>query len=204
MRARIQDMRNRLEREKGRKAQVEKDLATTTATIKEKQRDLRRHEQARELIKEASLRTQRQLQYHISDITSLALGAVFPDPYELEAEFVERRNKTECDLFFTRDGERSDPISAAGGGAVDVASFALRVASWSMRRPRSRNVLVLDEPFKHLSTELLPKASEMIKELAEKLELQIIMVTHSEELVEAADKVFQTAIKKGITEVRDG
>ena len=30
----------------------------------------------------------------------------------------------------------------------------------------------------------------MLKEISEKLGLQIIMVTHSEELIEAADKVF--------------
>ena len=41
-----------------------------------------------------------------------------------------------------------------------------------------------------LSRDLHHKAAEMLKEISEKLGLQIIMVTHSEELIEAADKVF--------------
>lgn len=199
----IQTLRMNLEQQKGKRDNIAGSIEKTKQTIKDKGRDLRRHEQAREIIKTVGMKTQQQLQYHISDITSLALEAVFDDPYELIAEFIERRNKTECDLLFARDGAQHDPLSASGGGAVDVASFALRVASWSMQRPRSRGVLVLDEPFRFLSTGLLPRASEMLKQVSSELGLQIIMVTHSEELVECADKVFQVGIKRGRSEVQN-
>lgn len=194
-------IRNQLEGLKGEKHQIERSLSQTTQEIKEKKRDLRRHEQAREIIREVGLKTQQQLMYHISDITSLALEAVFPDPYELVVEFVERRNKTECDLYFERDRYRINPLSAAGGGAVDVASFALRVASWSMKLPKSRNTLILDEPFRYLSTNLLPKAGEMLKQISKQLNLQIIMITHSQELIENADKGFQIRIQKGESKI---
>ena len=198
----IAGLRSVVEKRLGKKEQLEHLLSTATSQIKEKGRDLRRHEQAREIIREVGLKTQQQLQYHISEITTLALSAVFPDPYELIAEFVQRRNKTECDLYFVRGEERADPLSASGGGAVDVASFALRVASWSMCRPRLRNVLLLDEPFKHLSASLLSRAGEMIKQLSEQLGLQVVMVTHSEELAATADRQFTAAIRKRKTEVR--
>ena len=193
----IQNLRNALERMKGKRDQVQHGIDNAEQFIKEKKKDLRRHEQAREIIREVGLKTQQQLQFHVSDITSLALEAVFDNPYKLITEFIQRRNKTECDLYFERDGNRIDPLSASGGGTVDVASFALRVASWSMQRPRSRNVLILDEPFRYLSSDLLPKASEMLNQISKKLKLQIIMVTHAEELIENADRVFEVKIKKG-------
>lgn len=195
----IQALRRTLEQRKGRRNQIADSLAKTEASLRDKKRDLRRYEQAREIIREVGLKTQQQLQVHISEITTLALEAVFPDPYALTAEFVQRRNKTECDLYFIRDDNPVDPLSAAGGGTVDVASFALRVASWSMRTPRSRNILILDEPFRYLSEGLLPRAGEMIKQISEKLGLQIIMVTHSEELAEAADTTFRVSIQKGVS-----
>lgn len=195
----IQALRRTLEQRKGRRNQIADSLAKTEASLRDKKRDLRRYEQAREIIREVGLKTQQQLQVHISEITTLALEAVFPDPYALTAEFVQRRNKTECDLYFIRDDNSVDPLSAAGGGTVDVASFALRVASWSMRTPRSRNILILDEPFRYLSEGLLPRAGEMIKQISEKLGLQIIMVTHSEELAEAADTTFRVSIQKGVS-----
>ena len=198
----VQSLRTSLERQKGSKEQIDKSLILCKEKIRDKKRDLYRHEQAREVIREVGLQTQKTLQFHISEITSLALEAVFDDPYKLVAEFVQRRNKTECDLYFLRDKSQVDPLSASGGGAVDVASFALRVASWSMQSPRSRNVLVLDEPFRFLSENLLPKASEMLQQISAQLGLQIIMVTHSEELMEAADKIFEVSIKNGVSTIK--
>jgi len=202
----IQDIRNKLEQQKGQKIRTEKSINDLEEEIKQNKRSLRRHEQAREVIREVGLKTQQQLQYHISDITSLALEAVFDNPYELVAEFVQRRNKTECDLYFERDGNRMNPLSASGGGAVDVAAFALRVASWSMQHPRSRAVLILDEPFKHLKGVVANhRVLEMIKQISEKLKTQIIMVSDEriprEDIIVMADRVFETKIRKGVTTI---
>jgi len=195
----IQYLRNTLEQQKGQKTQIEKSINSLKQSTKEKKRNLRRHELAREVVKEVGLKTQQQLQYHISDITSLALEAVFENPYKLEAEFVQRRNKTECDLTFSRDENKVDPLSASGGGAVDVATFALRVASWSMEHPKSRNVIFLDEPMRFVSAEYQEKASEMIKEVSKKLGIQFIIITHNPILASYADKIFETQIRKGVT-----
>lgn len=193
----IQTLRNRLEQQKGQKLQIEKNLETAKVDFRNNQRSLRRHEQAREIVREVGLKTQQQLQFHISDITSSALEAVFVDPYELKVEFVQRRNKTECDLSFVRGDLEIDPIEASGVGAIDVAAFALRIASWSMMRPQTRNVIVLDEPFRYLSENYQEQASLMLKELSQKLGLQFIIVTHEQVLTEHADKVFEVSIKKG-------
>lgn len=201
---RIQILRNRLEQEKGRRSHIEQTISNLQGEVKKTKRLIRHHEQAREIIREVGLKTQEQLQYHISDITSLALEAVFDDPYELVAEFVQRRNKTECDLYFQRDGERVDPISASGGGTVDVAAFALRIAAWSMTTPKLRNTIILDEPMRFLSVDLQGRASQMIKELSDKLGLQFIIITHDEALTEYADKTFTAKLKKGVTKIQEG
>jgi len=198
----IQTLRNHIEQLKGQRSQINRSITQLTNDTQEHKRDLRRHEQAREVIREVGLKTQQQLSFHISDIASLALDAVFDDPYELLAEFVQRRNKTECDLFFVRDNERMDPLSASGGGAVDVAAFALRIASWSMQRPKSRSTIILDEPMRFLSVDHQEKASAMIKQISERLGIQFIIITHEPTLALAADKVFEIHIKKGVTTVQ--
>lgn len=149
----ILQLRNRLEQQRGQRIEIEKTLGLLQNELDEKRRSLRRHEQAREIVREVGMKTQQQLQYHISDITSLALESIFHEPYQLKVEFVQRRNKTECDLLFVRNGSEMDPLTASGGGAVDVAAFALRIASWSMARPRTRNTIILDEPFRFLSAD---------------------------------------------------
>jgi len=199
----IQSLRNDLEQRKGKKMQIEKTINLLIKKAREREKDLRRHEQAREIIREVGLLIQKNLQFHISGITSLALGAIFEEPYQLAAEFVQRRNKTECDLYFVRDNYRIDPLSASGGGTVDVAAFSLRIASWAMKYPRSRNTIILDEPLRFLSSEHQEKAGLMIKEVSEKLNLQFIIVTHNQILSSYADKSFYVSIDRGISKVSE-
>ena len=194
----ITDIRNKLEQKKGQFYQLQKTKEDLSKKINENKRSLQRHERAREIIRIVGQKTQEQLSFHISDITSLALGAVFPNPYELTVNFIERRNKTECDLLFLRDGQEMDPFTASGGGAVDIASFALRIASWSMTYPKLRNTIILDEPMRFVSVDLQQDASEMLKEISTKLGIQFIIVTHENTLSSWADKSFAFGIKKGI------
>ena len=191
----LQILRSVLDQRKGKRDQILENLKNVKKKIKDNQKELIICEQALEVVKVVGLETQRSLQYHVSGITSLALESVFEDPYKLTMEFVERRNKSECDLFFEKGGDRVDPLSSSGGGAVDIAAFALRIASWSMKSPRNRPVMVLDEPLKNLDVDRQTKGSEMIKEVAEKLGIQFIIVTHEEALTDAADRVFKVKIK---------
>ena len=197
----LQDIRCKLNQQKGQRLQIEKNLTEFKTSLKEGERSLHRHEKAREIVREVGIKTQQQLQYHISDITSLALEAVFDNPYQLKVEFIQRRNKTECDLKFVRGDLEIDPIEASGVGAIDVASFALRIASWSMLRPKTRNTIILDEPFKHLSLNLRNRASSMIKEISDKMGIQFIIVSHDPELADFADRIFEVGISKGISHV---
>jgi len=198
----IEQLRNRINRERGKQLRIDSDIEKEKIAAREAKRELHRYEQAREIVREVGLKTQEQLQYHISDITSLALEAVFDDPYELVVEFVQRRNKTECDLLFQRDGSTIDPIAGSGVGALDVASLALRVVAWSMQQPRSRNTIILDEPFRHLSVDHQEQASMMLKELSGRLGIQFIVITHMQTLTGYADKTFTVTKRKRISKVK--
>lgn len=198
----IQQYRNALEQEKGKLSQVKSDIVRTKENLKRVDKSLKKHEQALELVRSVSIKTQKQLQFHISDVTSMAMEAVFPDPYKLVVEFVLRRNKTECDLFFERNGVRMDPLDASGGGAVDIAAFALRIASWSMQAPKFRNTIILDEPFGWLSDDMQERASEMLQQISQKMGIQFIIVTHENALTPFADKIFETKIRKGVTQIK--
>lgn len=195
-----------LQQKQGRKLELEDSIEQLLVKIKTERRYQRNLEKAHEILKQVGLETQKQLVYHISDVTSLALGSVFDDPYKLVLDFVERREKTECDLFFERDGNRIKPVDDAGVGAVDVAAFALRIASWSMMLPRTRNVILLDEPFKHLRGKIEnERVFEMLQTVSKMLNIQIIMVgdekVPKETIMQYADKVFLVDKIKGISKV---
>jgi len=198
----ITSIRNELEQRKGQKNQIVKTIDDLKKGCKKLEKQKENIQEAQDILQTVAKATQQELEYHISELVSLALEAVFPDPYRLNLDFELRRNKSEADLTFSKkDGEKMDPLTATGGGAVDVASFALRIALWSLQNPRSRKTIIFDEPFRFLSSDLQPKASLMLKELSEKLGLQFIIVTHEENLIDNADKVFTVTKKKGVSQV---
>ena len=192
-------MRVSLEQRKGILRHVSKTRETHEAELALATKDLADKEASREIIKIVGRDTLAQLQSHISDVTSVAMDSVFPDAYKLQVDFIERHNKTECDLYFTRGDYRISPLEASGGGAVDVASFALRIASWCLRTPRARRVLILDEPMRFVSEEYKETVSKMIKEVSSKLGIQFIIITHEPRLAAWADRTFEVSNKKGVS-----
>lgn len=149
-------------------------------------------QRARAILQEAAQATQQQLEFHVADIVTTALQAVFPEPYEFVVRFEIKRGKTECVMLFKRDGEEFDPMESCGGGPIDVAAFALRVAFWSLsRRNGTRPLIILDEPFKFVSRkgDLQTRCSEMVKTLSDKLGIQILMVSHLPDIIACADKI---------------
>jgi DNA repair exonuclease SbcCD ATPase subunit len=151
-------------------------------------------EQSQVLIQTTAKETQERLRYHIQDIVQTALDTCFPGEYDFIVNFEIKRGRTEADMFLEREGERINPMEASGGGVVDMISFALRLSAWTLSR--TDNLIVLDEPYKFLSANLRPLAGEILRELSEKLQLQILIVTHDPIMIDAADQIFEVNKKK--------
>ena len=202
----LYELRQKLERRKGKRDQISDDLKSTRETIRDLKKEIITSEKVQFILQTVAKETQEELEYRLSELVSLCLKSVFPDPYEFVVDFVIRRGKTECDLLFKRNNQLMKPVDASGIGVVDVAAFGLRVAAWSLSKPRTRSVLILDEPFKHLKgKETNKKVIQMVKALSEQLRLQIIMVSDErvpiEEIEKGADRIFEVTIKKGVSKV---
>jgi DNA repair exonuclease SbcCD ATPase subunit len=130
----------------------------------------------------------------------MALEYILDDPYTFELDFVVKRNKTECDIYFIRDGKRIKPIDQSGGGAVDIASFASRIALWSLGD--TDNVLVFDEPFKFVSREYQLKVGELLKKLSDQLGLQILMVSHNSNFIQQSDNIIEIYKEQNVSKQR--
>jgi len=196
------DLRKELEQRKGKQDQLQQTINRLSQEIKEDKRQIIRHERALAIVKQVGLSTQKQLEYHLSEQVSLALEAVFDDPYKLKVNFQEKRGKTEVELLFCRRGMEFPPLGNAGGGAINVASLALRIAYWTMRQDKkSRSLLLLDEPFSRLKGEdANRRALGIVQEISKKLDLQIIMISDEriprQDILSHADRVFEVSQDK--------
>jgi DNA repair exonuclease SbcCD ATPase subunit len=210
----LQEIRNKLERKRGQADQIKLDLDKAISNCENIKKEISYSEKSQAIIQAVAKATQEELEYRITEPVSLALAAVYNDPYKMVARFeITGRGNTECHLGFERNGNIIKPLEASGGGPIDIASFALRIGSWSLAQPRSRPILICDEPFKWIDKKKIPGtelttmhlAGQFLREVSkpppEGLGLQIIMISHITELISSADRIFETSIKNQITSV---
>lgn len=197
----IAEARAKLSEIAARKTVLQEQNSKADEELQAIKKKLLRIEKATNIIKLVALQTQHQIKDGIDAMVDSALAAVFDDPYTFKAEFTERRGKTECDLFFSDNGENIDPLYGSGYGAVDIAAFALRLACWSLQGNQHNRCFVLDEPFKHLKG-VFPnqRAIKMLSEVAKELGIQIITVSDERaprEDIESGADLLLNVIKKG-------
>jgi len=162
---------------------TERQLEDESVRLEEAKQKVETVEEAQVIVQEVVATIQQQVHGRIAGVVSRCLEAVFDDPYRFAIDFEQKRGKTEAKLSFVRDGLKVDPMSASGGGVVDVAAFALRLACLLLSAPQKRRLLVLDEPFRFVSRDLRPKIKELLETLAEEMDMQFVIVTHDPALV---------------------
>ena len=145
--------------------------------------------EARRIFQELAQQTQKTIEDKINGLVTMALEAIFPDPYKFNLRFVQKRNKTECEIILEKHGQEMKPMDAAGGGVIDVISMICRISFWALKRKRP--VLILDEPAKFVSRDLLPKVAELLKTISSKMGMQMIVITHLPELAKCADQTIE-------------
>ena len=178
---------------KAQKELLEKDLNKKDNELEKCKEEKQSAEDARTVLQTAAKQTQRNLETHFAKLVTGTFNLVFDDPYEFKPEFVERRNKTECDLWFIRNGKKLTPHFSSGGAVRDIASFALKLAYWKLERRLGKTdpVIILDEPFKKVHRDRLGYVSETIRRLSDSLGLQMIIITHIPEIAEQADQIIE-------------
>jgi len=197
----LDKLEKKIERAAGARDQLKKQKKERTQFLRSLKARDKRLRKAQSLLQTAASMTQDQIKMRLCSVVNLALCEVFQNKCRFDIEFTEKKGTTYAELFFTDGENRTSPLDDNGGGMVDLVSLSLRLTLWSLHHPKLRKVLIMDEPLKFLSRDLIPDAVGLLRELSDTLNIQIIMVTHDEQLVEAGDKIFRVTQEKGISKV---
>jgi len=171
---------------------VNQDIEYLQSCIIDYEEMIEAGKKARIVFQEVAQLTQKNLEEHISNLVTLALKAVSPSFPNFIAEMVVRRNQLECIFWFETNGNKVPVMFSSGGGPKDVASFALVVSYWAM--DKNRATIILDEPFRNVSPDLQANVGDMLRMISDKLELQLIMVSHADTINESADREFKVEL----------
>ena len=161
---------------------LKNELARTEDRCQKARRHARASARALDVLQRLAQAVQESTHRRISEIVTHCLQVVFGESYRFVLRFERKRGKTEALIRFEKGGVEMEPLDACGGGMVDVACFALRVSCLLLHRPARTPVLFIDEGFKFVSASYRERVREMLEGLSSNLRMQIIQVSHIEEL----------------------
>ncbi len=133
---------------------------------------------------------QRKFQKSTALIVSEGLSHVFGEELELKIVPSTKSDMDAVEFIIIKDGQEEDVMDGQGGGYIGIIAFLLRVLLILASRPLLRLLLVLDEPFAHVSPEYRQPLAEMAAALIDRLGFQVIMVTQEREYVDVADVAY--------------
>lgn len=136
----------------------------------------------------------KKFQTNLKTLVTAGLQTVFDEGMDFDLDVGLERNVPVVDFFVSSmvggQNIKLDILSARGGGVADVVAFLLQFLMVYYLEDQ-RNIIIADEPWKNLSSEYKLRFAQFVKIICEKSEMQIIMVTHDEEYVDAADWVYK-------------
>jgi DNA repair exonuclease SbcCD ATPase subunit len=148
--------------------------------------------------------TQRVLQNKIQTLVTHGLQTIFGEDISFRILTSSHGKLAASDLVVvsTVGGEEVETpvLEARGGGMANVVGFLLRLVIL-MLTAGARRTIVLDETFAQLSAEYEPLLADFLRELVDKTDIQIIMVTHSTAFDDAADVSYRFSLHSGETRV---
>jgi DNA repair exonuclease SbcCD ATPase subunit len=159
------------------------------------------------LLTEAAITTQKKLKTAYENTITAALNSVFDREHRFELEFDRRGSRLDCSAVVRTGGMVLDPRTEKGGSVVDIISFVARLAEWVLGGRKSRPIFFMDEPFKNLGTSgRLDAAMMVVRQLATMFGIQLIIITHSEQIASMADRhyVFEHDGEKTTAHLRTG
>ena len=188
-----------------RKRLLSKIVNSADATIKEEKQIVDNYTKARWAINEALKVTLQKFKKRIEEPLTMSLRSVFKEhdlKFVLDIEV--KRNSVECrPLVQDQDKDPYEPKDEMGGSLVDILSVVQRIVLWSLEKPRSRPLLILDEPFTGVGRRKeIQRVGQLLKQIADN-GFQIILATHEPRLAKAGDKIhyIEKDPKTGISKI---
>lgn len=125
----------------------------------------------------------------IEGVVTEGLQTIFVDQkLSFEAEVSQRYNKMAIDLYIKRGTARLDikghPLESFGGGPSSIVSLILRILV--LRRMKKWPLLALDEALDAISPEYIDQTGIFLKQLAAKIGVSILLVSHTSEFLDHA------------------
>ena len=120
-----------------------------------------------------------------------SLSTIWGKTYDVKLETTIKRGAAYLDIILVKDGKRVRIKGGSGGSVAQVLGATLAIIVTLSSSPALRPLLVWDEPFSQVAEEQRPGVAIWLRELAERLGLQMLLVSHEREIASEASHVYE-------------
>tara|TARA_B100000029_G_scaffold510085_3_gene600779 strand:- start:1102 stop:1758 length:657 start_codon:yes stop_codon:yes gene_type:complete len=124
-----------------------------------------------------------------------ALSHIFDKNIDFQINLETYRNQPSIDVMITEDSFVLDPQKSCGGGMNDIIALIFKIIFVYLSG--SQKTIILDESLKFLSTNYLQTASNFLSEICNRLKIQLILITHKEDLQLSANNIIAVSKVNG-------
>jgi DNA repair exonuclease SbcCD ATPase subunit len=184
---------------------LESSIEKNQAAYEEVKNDIALYEEVRVFLQELAEVARQEVASGLENIVTLCLQAVFGPTMSFEIDIDTSRNSTVIDFYVVNtDGEetvRFAPEESMGGGVVDTVAIGLRFGLLKILNPEPIGPIILDEPAKMVSGDLIDSIAALLQELTQMFDKQNILVTHHHSLMDVVDNAVYFEKINGVTKV---
>lgn len=168
----------------------ERRLHELRGKIARETKELDSIKEARKICQIVLASTQSSFKMDVESLMTLAIKSVFKR-FDFELEWKETASRSDLN-FNIKDGDNVLNLDDdLGCSILDIISFSSRPVFHRYQHPRSRKLMVFDEPMKWVGQgEFLDRACRLVETVAHQRNYQLIIITHEPKFALMADKAF--------------
>ncbi len=151
--------------------------------------------EVREFLSKVSAEYRVRICNTFNQLVTEALSHIFQKNIDFQISLESYRNQPSINVMITEDSFVLDPQKSCGGGMNDIIALVFKIIFVYLSG--SQKTIVLDESLKFLSTNYLQTASNFLSEICNRLQIQLILITHKEDLQLSADKIITISKREG-------
>ena len=184
---------------------LEQQLAAARSREEAAGEEVALHDQALAAFDQLVERWRVRTEERVSSLITHGLAAVFSDDsISVSVETTTKRDTAHMRFLLRQGGiELGNLIDGTGGSIVSVFSFLFRVVVTMHEQPPLRRVMLMDETFRMIAPDHMPALGSLLRELSDRLGFQFVLVSHEQELLDAADVVIEVTKHGDTASVRE-
>jgi hypothetical protein len=176
------------------------------AEVDRLQADVERHQKVNALLTSLGEQAQQHAQDQLEQLVTRGLQVIFGTELSFHVVQSVKAGQASTDFMIRSSFEdgtvvETPVMEARGGGMAEVVGFMVQLVVLLLT-PGARRIMFQDESFGFVSREYEPRVAEFLKEVTERAQVQVVLVTHSDAYDDAADVRYRMKpAKSGIAEL---